>query len=212
MAERASDRNKKRSTAKKAASGRSARKDSSSGRVAARKVSEKKVASGRVLSQKQRARKDAERAKKDAATRQVTSTNRGSRQRSFRLSLDTLTLLDERAQEHGETGNSLAAQLLEEGLRTHNHPLIYFRQGGTFGRRPALVGTRLYVWQVIATVRESESVEDAADYLGLTRAQVQACVSYYADFKDEVDHYAEEEREFARREQDRWRREQEVLG
>lgn len=141
-----------------------------------------------------------------------TAKARSSRQRSFRFSLDTLALLEAQAREHGESGNSLAERLLEEGLRTRNHPSIYFRHGSTFGRRPALVGTRLYVWQVIATVQESESIEEAADYLGLTRSQVLACVSYYADFSDEVERYAEEEREFARREQDRWRREQEVLA
>jgi uncharacterized protein (DUF433 family) len=139
--------------------------------------------------------------------------DRQTRQRSFRLSENTLDLLEQRARERGRTGNRLAEQLLDEGLRTLDHPLIHFRQGGAGDRRPALVGSRLYVWQVVDTVRASDgSVADAAEYLGLTPARVQACVTYYADFQDEVDAYAEEERELARREEHRWRRAQEVLG
>ena len=56
------------------------------------------------------------------------------------------------------------------------------------------------------------SAEEAADYLGLSADQVRACVSYYADFQGEVDAYAEEERELARREEVRWRREQKIIG
>lgn len=138
---------------------------------------------------------------------------RPTRSRSFRLAESTLDLLDQRARECGETSNRLAEQLISEGLRTRSHPLVSFRAGFAGGRRPALTGSRLYVWQVIETVRASDgSAEEAADYLGLSADQVRACVSYYADFQGEVDAYAEEERELARREEVRWRREQEVLG
>jgi uncharacterized protein (DUF433 family) len=148
-----------------------------------------------------------------AARKSTAGAKRATRQRSFRLPEHILELLEERARERGESGNRLAEQLIYEGLHTRNHPLIYFRQGASGDRRPALVGTRLYVWQVVETLRASDgSIDQAADYLGLTPAQVQGCVSYYADFRDEVDAYAAEELEFARREQDRWRREQEVLG
>jgi uncharacterized protein (DUF433 family) len=143
----------------------------------------------------------------------ASSGSRQTRQRSFRLPERLLDVLDARAKERGESANRLAERLLDEGLHTDVHPLIHFRAGAGGRPRPALVGTRLYVWQVIASVRSSDgSLEEAAEYLGLTREQVQACVSYYADFQDEVEAYVQEEREFARREQDRWRREQEVLG
>lgn len=136
-----------------------------------------------------------------------------ARQRSFRLAQSTLDLLERRARERGRTGNRLAEQLLDEGLRTLDHPLIHFRQRAAGDRRPALVGSRLYVWQVVETVLASDgSVAEAGEYLGLSAARVQACVSYYAEFQEEVDAYAEEERELARREEHRWRRAQEVLG
>lgn len=141
------------------------------------------------------------------------ASQRITRQRSFRFSEDLLTLLDGRAAEYGESGNRLAEQLLYEGLRTRNHPLIYFRGRTAEDRRPGLVGTRLYVWQVIATVRASGgSVEEAAEYFRLSPVQVRACVSYYAEFKDEVDAFAQEASEFADRAEARSRREREVLG
>jgi uncharacterized protein (DUF433 family) len=136
-----------------------------------------------------------------------------TRQRSFRLSDRVLELLDARAARRGTSGNRLAEELLDEALHTHEHPLIYFRMGPDGRKRPALIGTRLYLWQVIDTVRASDnSVQEAAEYLSLQPSQVQACVSYYADFTEEVDAHAEEERELARQEQERWRREKEILA
>jgi uncharacterized protein (DUF433 family) len=136
-----------------------------------------------------------------------------TRQRSFRWSKRVLDLLDSRARRYGTTGNRLAEQLLDEALHTEAHPLIHFRPGPDGRRRPALMGTRLYVWQVVNTVRSSNgSISEAAAYLDLRPAQVQACVSYYAEFRDEVDALAAQEAEFAREEQERWEREQEVLA
>lgn len=134
-------------------------------------------------------------------------------QRSFRLSPRTLELLDDRARELSETRNRLAERLLNEGLRTERHPLIVFREGTAGLRRPALAGTRLYVWQVLDTVRASDnSVADAAAYLGLAERYVHAAVNYYADFTEEVDEYRALEHESERRERERWERAQRVLG
>ena len=133
-------------------------------------------------------------------------------QRTFRLAHDTVRLLDERAGELGESRNGLAQRLLDEGLRLERHPLVYFREGASGLRRPGLVGTRLYVWQVVDTLRASEDVADAASYLGLPEAQVRAAAAYYADFGDEVDADAIQEQEFAEREHERWERVRQVLG
>jgi uncharacterized protein (DUF433 family) len=125
--------------------------------------------------------------------------------RSFRLSEQTWKLLDCRARELGASRSSLVERILDEGLRTEGHPLIGFRAGGAGLRRPAVVGTRLYVWQVVDTVRDNgNSVAAAAAYLGLPEHLVAAAASYYAEFSDEVDRYREEQREFERRE--RWER------
>ena len=138
---------------------------------------------------------------------------KASIQRSFRLSRRTLELLDERALELAESRNGLAERLMSEGLHTDRHPLIYFRQGAAGLRRPAVVGTRLYVWQVLDTLSASQnSVRETADYLGLTEQQVRAVIDYYADFTDEVDAYRAEEREIEERERERWVRAQRILG
>jgi uncharacterized protein (DUF433 family) len=151
----------------------------------------------------------------DTMTRSARQTAIGaaSVQRSFRLSADTMRLLDERADELSESRNSLTQRLLDEGLHTDRHPLVYFREGGAGQRRPALVGTRLYVWQVLDTVRASEgSVSNAAEYLGLSERQVQAAIDYCAEFAEEVGAQREQELRVQRRERERFERAQRVLG
>jgi uncharacterized protein (DUF433 family) len=135
-----------------------------------------------------------------------------TRQRSFRLSERTFELLEDRARETDESPNRLTQRLLDEALRTERHPLIHFR-GGRAGRRPAIVGTRLDVSEVIATLRANDSdVAETAAVLRIPEPQVRASVAYYAEFKDEVDAWAERQREIARREEEAWRRTQEVLA
>ncbi len=134
-------------------------------------------------------------------------------QRSFRLAASTLELLDERADALSESRNGLAQRLLDEALHTDRHPLIRFRGASSGSRGPALVGTRLYLWQVLDTLAASDgSVADAAEYLGLSDVQVRAAVAYYADFPDEVDAERAREREFEQRERERFERAQRVLG
>jgi uncharacterized protein (DUF433 family) len=97
-----------------------------------------------------------------------------------------------------------AEQLIDEGMRMERHPLVHFRTGGSGLRRPALVGTRLYVWQVIETVRaEGCDVAAAAEYFGLPERSVRAAIDYYADFTEEIDAYRAEEVAFAERERRR---------
>jgi uncharacterized protein (DUF433 family) len=133
-------------------------------------------------------------------------------QRSFWLSARTLELLDERSAVRDVSRNALAEQLLGEAVRTDDHPLIRFRAGGSGRRRPGLVGTRLYVHDVIATLRgEDGSVEAAAEYLGIDVALVPAALAYYADFPDEVDEDREAAAALAREERARWVRQQQAL-
>lgn len=125
----------------------------------------------------------------------------------------TLRLLDRRAAERNESANKLARRLLDEALRTDAHPLIRFRQGPEGERRPALIGRRLFVSQVVETVQASDrSAEKAAKYLEIEPRLVHACLDYYADFKSEVDAEITADREFAKREQERERRRHEVLA
>lgn len=138
--------------------------------------------------------------------------DRRSVQRSFRLSESTAELLDREAEASNESRNALADRLLAEALREEHHPLVRFHEGASGRRQPTLAGTRLYVHQVIATLREHEgSVPDTADYLVLAPRFVQAALAYYADFRDEVDGDAMAAERAADAERGRWERQQRAL-
>ena len=92
------------------------------------------------------------------------------------------------------------------------HPLIYFREGAG-GRRPALMGTRLDVWQVIETIRQSDNaVAEAAEYLRLPVSHVEACVSYYVAYEAEIDEWTAREQQAVEEAEISWRRRQEIFG
>ena len=85
------------------------------------------------------------------------------------------------------------------GIQMDEQPDIYFRTGA-LGRRAAIVGTRLDVWQITQTVRDHDnSVEETADYLGLPAAKVRSALRYYAANRDELDDIAEREASVAKR-------------
>jgi uncharacterized protein (DUF433 family) len=134
-------------------------------------------------------------------------------QRSFRLSSRTLALLDKTAEQTGESRNALAERMLGEALRLERHPLIRFHEGPAGRRQPLLVGTRLYVHQVVSTVRAGKGdIGEAAEYLGIAPRLVRAVVDYYAEFREEVDADAETARQFEDDERARWERQQRALA
>ncbi len=134
-------------------------------------------------------------------------------QRSFRLTVRTSELLNDIAEETGESRTSLVEQVLAEGLRTHSHPLISFRTGGAGRREPGLVGTRILVRQVIATLRaDGDDIAATAEYFGIPEASVRAAITYFADFTEEVDRDAAAAQDRADRELARWQRAQDVLA
>jgi uncharacterized protein (DUF433 family) len=130
---------------------------------------------------------------------------------AFRFDPITVRRLKQRAQETHAAQTALAERYIEEGLRRDEHPLISFRDGEQ-GRRPALLGTRLDVADVIETIRQNDnSVQEAADYLEIPLAHVDACLSYYADYKDEVDAWVEHSLAITQRERERWQRRMHAL-
>ena len=134
-------------------------------------------------------------------------------QRSFRLSSRTIELLDAAAAAGRETRNALVDRLLVEALRLERHPLIRFHEGASGRRQPLVVGTRLYVHQVIATVRASDSdIDEAATYLAVAPRLVRAAVEYYAEFSDEVDDDAAGASRIELDERARWERQQRALA
>ena len=123
-----------------------------------------------------------------------------------------MELLDAAATAGDESRNALADRLLSEAVRLENHPLIRFHQGASRRRQPLLVGTRLYVHQVMATVRASHGdVEEAASYLGTTPRLVRAAVEYYSEFADEIEEDAAFAAKVEKDERARWERQQRAL-
>ncbi len=106
---------------------------------------------------------------------------------TLRLAAGMRQRLSERAHRSHLPERTLAQRYVEEGLRHDAHPLIQFLDGPS-GRRASLVGRGLDVWEVIATVRDNEgSVAEAATYLEVPLGLVQAAVSYYGEYRDEID-------------------------
>ena len=142
------------------------------------------------------------------------SDERATVQRSFRLSRRTIDLLDAAATaSQTESRNAMADRLLGEALRLEPHPLIRFQAGSAGRRQPVVAGTRLYVHQVMSTIRSSGGdIDEAAEYLGLAPRLVRSALEYYAEFPEEVDDDAAVAEQIERREHARWERQQRALA
>lgn len=106
---------------------------------------------------------------------------------TLRLPTGTTERIRKRAERAGTSPRALAQRYVEEALRQDDHPLIRF-VGEPGARRAALVGRGLEVWEVIPTVRDNDNdVAEAADYLDVPQGHVEAAVTYYGEFRDEVD-------------------------
>lgn len=101
------------------------------------------------------------------------------------------TGVSERLQAHARRASlaprTLAQRYVDEGMRREDHPLVRFADGPS-GRRAALVGSGLDIWEVIATVRENDNdPAQTAAWLEIPLGLVQAAIGYYGEYKDEID-------------------------
>ncbi len=134
------------------------------------------------------------------------------KQVSLRVEVPTIDDVDRLARQRGISRNELAERYLAEGVRRDEFPQIYFREGA-LGRRAALLGTRVDVWQVVETLRNHDnSLEQTAEYLDLAVERIRAAVRYAAAHPDEVEEVAARERAAAERAEDLWRAEQALLA
>ena len=110
---------------------------------------------------------------------------------SVRLNDATIARLGRRAQRVHLAPRTLAQRYVEEGLRMDEHPLIRFAEGPA-GRRARLVGTGKDVWEVIAAVRDNDAdAAETARYLEIPLGLVQAAITYYGAYTDEIDQWIE---------------------
>lgn len=129
---------------------------------------------------------------------------------SLDLDANTLDRLSERERETGESRSALAQRYIEEGLRMERHPGIVFRDGPT-GRRAALI-TGPDVWELVSEIRgveptNDEEIEAIATWMSIPPAYVRAAITYYAEFRDEIDERVELNRTVGDRHRAAWRAE-----
>src|SRR5580704_18728858 len=108
---------------------------------------------------------------------------------SVRLNDATIARLGRHAQRVHLAPRTLAQRYVEEGLRMDEHLLIRFADGPA-GRRARLVGTGKDVWEVIATVRDNGGdAAEAAHYLEIPLGLVQAAITYFGAYPDEIEQW-----------------------
>ncbi len=118
----------------------------------------------------------------------------------MRLSDEDRARLAERANDTQVSESDLARRYVSEGLRRDLHPMITSRPGRV-GGRPALASRpRLEVAVIVGTwIDNDRNVDAAARYHGISVADVQSALAYYADFPDEIDGVIERKRRSAER-------------
>jgi len=96
--------------------------------------------------------------------------------------------------ERATSWSALATELLEEALRMRHAPGVIFVDGPT-GRRAALAGTGLYIWEIVATWRAcgEDFGQLRGSYDWLTEPQLRAALAYYELYPTEVDARLERE-------------------
>ena len=124
---------------------------------------------------------------------------------------ETLKRLRRRARLSGEQRTTLAERYLDEGLLMDEVPGIYFVDG-PMGRRPALMGTGLDVWEVVKVVKDGGSTAEAAAYLELAPRLVELAIRYYGSNRREIDDWIARVLELSELEEARWHAAQEAIG
>jgi hypothetical protein len=104
-----------------------------------------------------------------------------------RLSDTTIERLGTHARRLHLPPRTLAQRYIEEGLRMDEHPLVRFADGPA-GRRARLAGTGKDLWEIIATVRDNNGdAAGTARYLEIPLGLVEAAITYYGAYKEEID-------------------------
>jgi hypothetical protein len=89
---------------------------------------------------------------------------------------------------------------------------VYFIDG-PMGRRAALTGSGLDVWEVVKVVKDNDgSAKEAAAYLEVEPRLVDTALCYYGSNPEEVDSWIARVNALGEFEERRWRAAQEAIG
>lgn len=114
------------------------------------------------------------------------------------------------------TPSGLAQRLVDEGLRSQEHPGIVFRDGPS-GRRAALAAGP-DVWEIVSVVRSSGETDEkraivvTADEMALSAGQIQLALTYYGAFPAEIEAQMDENVRSATQAFEAWRARQQLLA
>ena len=135
---------------------------------------------------------------------------------SIRFEPGLLARLRRRAQSvTGSSASALAQRLIDEGLRMADHPGVIFKDGPS-GRRAALAyGPD--IWEVIKFLREVDergaaALDAAAEVFATDAARIATAVSYYGDYRDEIDAEIAAADEASARAEEAWRIQQQLIA
>src|SRR5262245_9169149 len=133
-------------------------------------------------------------------------------QLSLRPTARTLERLRERARLLGQKHTALAERYVTEGVLMDDHPGIHFVDG-PMGRRPAVMGTGLDVWEIIVVAKDNQgSVEETAAYLEIDPRFVQVATRYYGANKADIDEWITRVADLNDAEEAQWRAAQDALS
>jgi hypothetical protein len=140
---------------------------------------------------------------------------------SIRFDPEVLRRLGDYVSAHpGTSVSSAGNRLVDEALRSNEHPLVVFRDGPA-GRRARLVSGP-DVWQVIRAVRSARTAEtdlDAEAIIALVSTNsgasvplVRAAIEYWTAYPEEIDTLIERADREESEARARWQREHQLLG
>jgi hypothetical protein len=115
----------------------------------------------------------------------------------------------------GANTSALAQRLVDEGLRMADHPGVIFKDGPA-GRRAALAyGPD--IWEIVKFLREvdergSAALEAAAEVFALDVNRISTAVSYYGDYRDEIDAEIDAADDASVRAEQAWRIQQQLIA
>jgi len=119
------------------------------------------------------------------------------------------------AAQTGSNASAMAQRLIDEGLRMADHPGVVFKDGPT-GRRAALAyGPD--VWEIVTFLREIDergpaALAAAAETFALDINRITTAISYYGEYRDEIDAEIGAAAEASVRAEQAWRVQQRLIA